>query len=126
MPSTTMPSTTAQKFARGLAWFGIGLGMAEVLAARKVSRIAGLEGHDGLIRAFGLREIASSLLILGSRDPERAVWGRVAGDGLDAALLGTGLIGRNPHKGRTLAAALLVSPVVILDCLIASKTPASR
>ena len=121
-----MPATTAQKFAHGLAWFGLGLGIAEVFAARQVSRAVGLEGHHRLVRAFGLREIASSLMIFGSRDPERAVWGRVAGDGLDAALLGLGLMERNAHKGRTLAATLLVSPVVILDCLIASKTPASR
>lgn len=33
----------------GLAWFGIGLGLAETFAPRRVAEATGLEGHEGTI-----------------------------------------------------------------------------
>ena len=107
--------------ARDLGWFGIGLGLAEVLAPRAVAKAAGLEKHAGLIRAFGLREIASGVMILAADKPEPWLWARVAGDGLDGALLGSGLLPSNPERGRTLMATLAVAPVVLLDWLYAPK-----
>lgn len=107
--------------ARGLGWFGVGLGVIEVLAPRALGRAVGLEKHAGLIRLFGLREIASGVLILAAEDPEPWLWARVAGDGLDGALLASGLTPDNPHRERTLLAALAVAPVVLLDLLYAPK-----
>ena len=57
----------SRNMARGLAWFGIGLGLAELLAPRAVARAAGLRGHEGLLQAFGAREIASGAVILAAR-----------------------------------------------------------
>ena len=101
--------------ARGLAWFGIGLGLAETFAPRRVAEAAGLEGHEGLIQLYGLREIASGAAILASSEPERQLGVRVAGDLLDGALLAARSTPANPRRGRTLAAALAVAPVVLLD-----------
>src|SRR3982750_2637825 len=53
----------AAKLARGLGWFSIGLGLAELLAPRGVARVAGVRGNTTLIRLFGLREIASGIAI---------------------------------------------------------------
>ena len=110
-----------RQIARGLGWLGIGLGLVEVLAPRALGRAVGLERHAGLLRLFGLREIASGVLIMAADDPEPWLWARVAGDGLDGALLTAGLSPDNPGRLRTLLATLAVAPVVVLDLIYAPK-----
>jgi hypothetical protein len=110
---------TPKDIARGLAWFGIGLGVVELLAPRKVAQAAGLEGHETLIALYGLREIASGIVVLAAKYPQDRLWIRVAGDALDGALLGSRLGPSNPHAARTLAATLAVAPVVVLDTMYA-------
>lgn len=104
-----------RRMARGLAWFGIGLGLVEVLAPGKLARVIGLEGHERTLQAFGLREIASGAAMLAGSEPERRLGLRVGGDLLDAALLAQGLGPSNPERHRTLMALAAVSPVVVLD-----------
>ena len=53
----------AHSMARGLGWFSIGLGLAEVLAPRVLTRGLGME-NEQLVRAYGLREIATGIGIL--------------------------------------------------------------
>ncbi len=101
--------------ARGLAWFGIGLGAVELLAPRGMARAIGLQGYEHVLQAFGIREIASGLAVLASDEPEKMLGIRVAGDALDGALLARGLASSNPERGRTLAALATVAPVVVLD-----------
>ncbi len=81
---------SAEQLARGLGWFSIGLGLAEVLAPRAIARISGVRSSNAaLIRLFGLREIASGIAIFSQGErPAAAVWSRVAGDALDLAALG--------------------------------------
>ncbi len=110
----------ARQIARGLGWFGIGLGLVEVLAPRAVARAAGLN-RPGLIQLFGLREIASGAILLAAAHPQRWLWVRVAGDALDGALLAEGLAPGNPARGRALLATLAVAPVVALDMVYATR-----
>ena len=42
----------AHSMARGLGWFSIGLGLAEVLAPRAVTRGLGMEGNEQLVQAM--------------------------------------------------------------------------
>ena len=81
---------SAGNVARGLGWFSIGLGLAELLAPRLVARAAGLEGREGLLRLYGLREIATGAGILLAPDRKPWLWARVAGDALDLATLSRG------------------------------------
>ena len=106
---------TSKDIARGLAWFGIGLGVAELLAPRRVARAAGLQGHETLVALYGLREIVAGAVVLAAQDPRDRLWIRVVGDALDGALLASRLGPSNPHRGRTMLAALVVAPVVALD-----------
>ena len=112
----------SKQMAQGLAWFGIGLGLAELLAPRAVARAAGLERHARLIQVFGMREILAGLMILVADNPEAWLWTRVAGDGMDGALLASGMGADNPERARTLLATIAVAPVVALDILYAPKS----
>lgn len=120
--SQSLPDTVAQ----GLGIFSIGLGLAEVLAPRAVARAAGLDGHEGVVRAYGAREIATGLAILTSHDPTPWIWGRVAGDAADIAtvLLGARDRGRAREK-RDLALAALIG-VTALDVLCATALSAEK
>ncbi|MFY4728236.1 hypothetical protein, partial [Nitrospira sp. BLG_2] len=73
--------TQEEMWAYGLGLFGIGLGLAELMAPRRLARMIGAPPeYDGLVRAMGLREVASGVGILTQRAPATAVWSRVAGD----------------------------------------------
>lgn len=105
------------KLARGLGWFSISLGMVELLAARPLGRLVGMRGLEPLLQACGVREIASGLGILASRQPRPTatwVWSRVAGDAVDMALLGAAAV--TPSRGgHPVAALVAVAGVTAVD-----------
>jgi len=47
----------ARTVSKGLAWFSLGLGIAELVAGRQMGKALGAENRTGVIRAFGAREI---------------------------------------------------------------------
>src|SRR5205085_6171972 len=51
--------------ARGLGWFSIGLGLAELVAPRTMAELTGVRS-PGLLQLYGLREIACGVGILSS------------------------------------------------------------
>src|SRR5688572_4588148 len=72
-----LPSESAKKLAKGLGWFSIGLGLAELLAPRAIANISGVSNRrTGLIRLYGLREIASGITIFSQEKPTEGVWSR--------------------------------------------------
>lgn len=105
----------AHTVARGLGWFSIGLGLAESLMPHTMARAVGLQGKEKLVRAFGMREIATGVGLLMARDPEPWVWGRVVGDALDLGALTAGLRQDNPHRMETTVAMLAVAQVAAAD-----------
>ena len=118
----------AHSMARGLGWFSIGLGLAEVLAPRALTRGLGMEGNEQLVQAYGLREIATGIGILSSDEPAAWIWGRVGGDALDLATLATGLQQDNPKKDNVELALVAVAGVTALDVVcgasLARRSPA--
>jgi uncharacterized membrane protein len=78
----------AERLAKGLGWLSLGLGVAQLLAPRTVARAAGMDEHPLLLRAVGMREIASGAGILSRPRQGGWLWSRVAGDAMDLALLG--------------------------------------
>jgi hypothetical protein len=108
--STNGPLTQEQQLAGVMGWFGIGLGLAELLVLRRVATMIGVSPeHRTLIRLMGLRELASSAGILSDRSSAGAVWSRVAGDVLDLALLGAAFTSNRSDRGRLAAATASVS-----------------
>ena len=111
--------------ARALGWFSIGLGLAELAMPRRMARIAGAPNMPTLTRAFGVREIGTGIGILTSKDPSPWLWGRVAGDALDVATVGAGLVTRG-RPLRTLTSVAMLLGVAYVDMMVAQKSPPSR
>ena len=101
---------SAHNLARRLGWFSIGLGLIEIAAPHRVSRFLGFRGGESLIAFFGLREVATGVAILSSRNPEALVWGRVAGDAFDLSALAAGFMA---SRRKSLAGVALGSVAMI-------------
>jgi uncharacterized membrane protein len=115
--------TGGESLATFLGWFSVGLGLAEALAPRAMSRVVGVDPDENrnVMRAMGLREIGHGLAILTNQQPTKAVWARVAGDALDLALLGKALANPDNGRGRTLFATANVLAVTALDVIAAKE-----
>jgi uncharacterized membrane protein len=132
-----------EKIARGLGWFSIGLGLAEIAAPRGLAKLIGVRGdYSGLIRVLGAREIASGIGILTQRRHDESpnafwMWSRVGGDAMDLALLGAayrlrgglrgGLRGRlrgrlrRSDRGRIAMVTAAVAGVTALDMICSQR-----
>ena len=100
---------------RSLGWFSIGLGVAQIVAPRALSKLIGVEERPALMRILGIREAVSGIGILAQHRPAPWLWSRVAGDGMDLALLGFALASRESTKGKVLATTVAVSGVTAVD-----------
>lgn len=85
-----------RQIAKGLGWFSLALGAAELLAPRTITEKVDADGHEGLVKGFGAREIAAGLTILANPAHAAGVWSRVAGDALDLGALA--LVARNAPR----------------------------
>lgn len=114
---------TSDRLAKGLGWFSLALGAAELIAPQRITRALGMEGMEALVRAYGAREIASGMLTL-SPDKHTGLWSRVAGDGLDAATLMSAWRDDNPKKENVSMAMMMVAGITLLDIIGAQGTTA--
>lgn len=113
--------TAADRMAKNLGWFSFALGLVELAAPTQITRALGVQGKEGLVRAFGVREIGSGLLSL-SPDKQKGLWSRVAGDGLDMATLLAALKPGNPKRDNVMIALIVVSGIALLDIATAQAT----
>jgi hypothetical protein len=100
--------------AKRLGWFSLALGAGELFAASRLTRALGMQGHEALIRGFGLREIGSGMATLGTQG-RVGVWSRVAGDALDLAVLASAMRQANRKRGNVAIALAAVAGVTLLD-----------
>lgn len=121
-PLPTLPRSGARAsnpWARGLGWFSIGLGAAELLAPSQLARLIGVSDskrNRTILRALGTREVAAGVGLLLPRRPGRLLWSRVAGDIVDMALLGGALtFDRRTKSSRAALALAAVAGVTALD-----------
>lgn len=117
-----MPKSSPKRLAKGLGWFSIGLGVTELLAPRFIANISGVpNSRTGLIRLYGLREIAAGVAIFSQKEPAAGVWSRVAGDALDLASLGMAFTSPDAKRGRVAFATANVLAVTALDLICAKQ-----
>jgi uncharacterized membrane protein len=88
--------------------------------------VAGNGESNALMRAIGLREIASGVGILTQSRPTGWLWARVGGDALDLALLGRAMTSSRADRGRVAAATAAVLGVTAADALTTAKLGAGE
>ncbi|WP_435168638.1 hypothetical protein [Falsirhodobacter sp. 1013] len=106
--------TGADRLARTLGWISIGLGVIELVAPGRLARTLGLEGKEGLIRAYGARELASAVPTL-SMDKQVGLALRIGGDVLDLGTLAPALHPDNPKRDNAAIATAIVVGITLLD-----------
>jgi uncharacterized membrane protein len=114
----------ATSLIRGLGWFGVTLGVAELAVPRLLASAIGVN-PDGpaplILRAMGVREIASSSAVLVRPDHPAPRWARVIGDAIDIGLLGLALGSPGTGKRRLALALGMVAGVTALDVIAARR-----
>lgn len=120
---TERAAKTPRNIAQGLAYFSVGIGLAEVIAPQKMARLIGVRRSNAkLIRLFGIRELASGISIFAQRkQPAKAVWSRVAGDAADLTAMGLAFTSPHTQKKKLAIATANVAAVSALDVLCARK-----
>ncbi len=122
--------SAGSQLAKGLGWFSLGLGIAELAAPRMVARAIGIEAADGraatTLRAMGAREIAAGLGVLARPQHAAPMWSRVIGDVIDLSLLGYALGGRRVDRKRFFGAVVAVLGVTALDVFATQRLSAAH
>ena len=121
--------------AKGLGWFSIGLGLAEMAAPQSVAQLVGIDDGErtrAVIRGYGAREIANGLAIL-TQPEAKWMWTRVAGDVVDLSSLAAALQRNSVERGRVAFGLASVASVMVADIVAArqlgsgpQRTPARR
>lgn len=111
--------------ARGLGWFSIGLGLAEMASPQSVAQLVGIadgERTRALIRGYGAREIANGIAILSQPDA-KWLWARVAGDVIDLSSLAAALQREDTdaRRGRVAFGLASVAGVMVADIVAARQ-----
>jgi hypothetical protein len=119
LPRAVIPGI--YKLARFLGYLSIVIGLTELIWADSLALSLGLSRFEWLVRAYGVREVVTGVLILVSRDPTPWIWLRVIGDMIDGATLGWGYM-RDPYKiSGIMMTFVTVTPVIIADIYCAIK-----
>jgi hypothetical protein len=125
-PAIRKPNIPLAPIVKGLGWFSLGLGLAELLAPRQLSRGAGIRQNKSLLQGYGLREIVTGLGILLSQNPRPWIWGRVAGDVLDVATVAATADPKKPARLGISTLALLGAGLTDLYAALASAPKPPR
>jgi uncharacterized membrane protein len=115
---------SADGLAQRLGWFSIGLGVAQIVAPRRVARMIGVNDSDrnkAVMRAVGVREIAAGIGLLSDPKPTGFAVARVAGDLMDLAMLGNALRSSVNDRGKTTVATAAVLGIGALDVLCSEQ-----
>ncbi|HEY0035797.1 MAG TPA: hypothetical protein VGB66_03870 [Longimicrobium sp.] len=114
-PATEQRIGDGEGLAQILGYLSVGLGLVQVVAPERIGARLGMEDWSELIRAYGVREIASGMGILTQPDPASWVWARVAGDAIDLATLATRLTPGNPRRRNVAALMAAIAGLTVLD-----------
>lgn len=115
-----------QQLTQLLGWFSIGVGLAALIGPRALGRAIGVGDRPALLRAVGMRELASGLGLLSERAPGAWAWSRVGGDAMDLALLGGASRQRGADPRKIAIAAAGVLGITALDTYAAQRLTASQ
>lgn len=112
-----------ERLAKALGVASVALGTPLVATPGRVTRFVGLADTPAtraVTRGLGVRELAAAAAILPRSRPLPGVWSRVAGDGMDLALLGVALRADRrlaANRRRLTAATAVVAGIAALDAV---------
>lgn len=118
-----------ERLAKALGVASIALGAPLVAAPGRVARFVGLDDTAttrAVARGVGGRELAAAAAILTRSRPLPGVWSRVAGDGLDLALLVTALRSAAANRRRLAITTGAVAGIAALDVVGALRLSGRR
>jgi hypothetical protein len=116
----------AHRMQQGLGWLSVGLGLTELTFAEGICRVLGARGRTGLVRLFGARELFTGVGMLSQARWRPWVWGRVAGDAIDLALLGATFGRARGSSAWRVASLVSVLGITLIDILTATGTLAPK
>lgn len=105
------------RLSKGLGIFSLVLGAAELFMTRPLARFLGMEDRIGLLRFYGVREIATGIAILAQPERSTWLWGRAVGDAIDLATLGSVFASRRRKRRNIAFATANVLGVTALDII---------
>jgi uncharacterized membrane protein len=114
---------------KGLGWLGITLGVTELAIPETLATAIGVDRNGpapAILRAMGVREIASGVAVLAKPEHTAPRWARIAGDLLDLGLLGLALSSRRSARSRLAIALGMVAGVTALDVLAVRRRGHAR
>lgn len=107
-----------QAMTRGMSWFSLGLGAAQVAAPGKMVKMLGMRDtaeSRRLMRLVGLREIISGVALTAGVSPRLGMALRVGGDLSDLAMLDSALRERRVNRTRIMGAMGAVAGALAAD-----------
>ena len=107
-----------KRLSLGLGVFSLAIAAAELFAPRRITEALDAEGHEGLIKAFGARELLAGVTLLAAPAVATGVWSRVAGDVLDIAATGVA-VRHSPRNRNAWGALAFVTATLALDTWVA-------
>lgn len=115
-PRRKRPAHAApEQLARGLGWFSVGIGIAQVVAPRTIARLCGVPVPPPLMVLCGLREIACGLGLLTQEQPQPWIKARLAGDTVDLVAFGCATLVPGADRRRIAVAGAAVAGISVLD-----------
>ena len=109
-----------KKLSLGLGFFSLALGVTELLGAKSIAKALDADDHTGIVKGFGIRELAAGFAILAQPAVATGIWGRVAGDAMDIGLLAAA-VPNSRKPGALTASTLMVLGITALDVLCAVR-----
>lgn len=107
-----------KKLSLGLGIFSLALGAAELFGSKRIAKGLDADGHEGLVKGFGAREVAAGAMLLNAPAHATGMWNRVAGDVMD--IVATAAATKNsPRNKLTWAALAFVIGAAALDAWVA-------
>ena len=107
-----------ERFARGLGWLSVGLGLPALVAPGAVARLIGVQDDTtsrGTVAFVGVRDVALGVGLLARLSPVW-LWARVAGDVMDLTLLSKALTsGSTPRRDRVAATTATIVGITAMD-----------
>ena len=129
----TAVQPSPERVAAGMGWASIGLGLPQLTRPGDFADAIGVGASTSArawILAVGIRELAAAAAIAAEQPrPVRAMWARVAGDAMDAALLTAALRARPDRPDRirgALGAVLGIAAVDLTTALRLQKVTVSN